>query len=92
MPARALRYHQLVGNEIVLAGARNAAWIESEWRDDWHSNLLAHTFGISDPARDPAGYFAHLVWKLAEIHYNRPRPVPCSVKPPGSTLDASQVL
>ena len=72
VPARALRYHQLVGNEIVLAGARNAAWIESEWRDDWHSNLLAHTFGISDPARDPAGYFAHLVWKLAEIHYNRP--------------------
>ena len=72
VPARALRYHQLVANEIVLAGARNAAWIESEWRDDWHSNLLAHTFGISDPARDPAGYFAHLVWKLAEIHYNRP--------------------
>ena len=72
LPDRALRYHQLVGNEMVLAGARHAAWIASDWRDDWHSNLLGHSFGISDPARDPAGYFAHLVWKLAEIHYKRP--------------------
>ena len=72
VPDRAFRYHKLVGNEMVLAGARNATWVEREWRDDWYSNLLGHTFGISDPARDPAGYFAHLVWKLAEIHYNRP--------------------
>ena len=72
VPDRAHRYYELVGNEMVLAGARNAAWIEGEWRDDWYSNLLDHTFGISDPARDPAGYFAHLVWKLAEINYNRP--------------------
>ena len=72
VPDRALRTHELVGNEMVLAGGRNAAWVAGEWRHDWHSRLLGHAFGISDPARDPAGYFAHLVWKLAEIHYNRP--------------------
>ena len=72
VPGRDLRYHELVGNEMVLVGGRKAAWDESEWGDDWYSKLQGHTFGISDPARDPAGYFAHLVWKLAEIHYNRP--------------------
>ena len=72
LPHRALRYWELVGNEMVLAGARNLAWAEGQWRDNWYSNLPGYTFGISDPARDPAGYFAHLVWKLAEVHYNRP--------------------
>ncbi len=72
LPGRAHRYHELVGNEMVLAATPDGAWIESEWRDDWHSHLLGHSFGISDPARDPAGYFSHLVWKLSEIHYNRP--------------------
>ncbi len=31
-----------------------------------------HRYGISHPDRDPSGYYAQLVWKLAEIHYEKP--------------------
>lgn len=71
VPERAPGYFQLLGNEMVLAGSTGNRELPG-WREDWHSPLFDRPFGISDPARDPAGYFAHLVWKLSEIHYNRP--------------------
>ncbi len=71
VPERAPGYFQLVGNEMVLAGSTGNRELPG-WREEWHYPLLDRPFGISDPTRDPAGYFAHLVWKLSEIHYNRP--------------------
>ncbi len=71
VPERARGYYQLLGNEMVLAGSASHRELDRQ-PDEWHSLLLDRPFGISDPARDPAGYFAHLVWKLTEIHYNRP--------------------
>jgi molybdate/tungstate transport system substrate-binding protein len=69
-------YYSFLGNEMVLAtgsqdlfeevsdgGSASQAWCDIVL----HSN----SFGISDPDRDPAGYYSHLVWKLAEFHYER---------------------
>ena len=66
------RYYEFLSNEIVLATARTDLLtpFPQAWSQDWYTRMARHSFGISDPARDPAGYFAHLVWKLAEIHYN----------------------
>ena len=67
-------YYELLGNEIVLATARPDIFSSSpkDWSQEWHRRIDHLTFGLSDPARDPAGYFTHLVWKLAEIHYQSP--------------------
>jgi molybdate/tungstate transport system substrate-binding protein len=64
---------------MVLATAQPELFNRSSealanWQDDWYDLLFsqAYTYGISDPDRDPAGYYSHLLWKLAEMHYNRP--------------------
>ncbi len=72
------RAYTFLGNEMVLATGRADLLKTSEERRDWAENWLdrlfqgGYSYGISDPDRDPAGYYARLVWKLAEIHYDRP--------------------
>ena len=68
------RYYKILGNEIVLATARPDIFSSSPktWSQEWRRRIGQLTFGLSDPVRDPAGYFTHLVWKLAEIHYQSP--------------------
>jgi len=72
------RYHIFLGNELVLATAKKE-FLQGPpdnkvWEEHWSEMISSgeYTYGISDPDRDPAGYYAHLAWKLAEIHYDRP--------------------
>lgn len=75
---RGARGFLFLGNEMVLATARDdllsGAEEQRQWKEDWYERLFSggYSYGTSDPNRDPAGYYARLVWKLAEIHYNRP--------------------
>ena len=72
------RYHIFLGNELVLATAKEELLLgppdNRVWEENWSEMISSgeYTYGISDPDRDPAGYYAHLAWKLAEIHYDRP--------------------
>ena len=72
------RYHIFLGNELVLATSKNEVLLglpdNKVWGENWSGMISSgeYTYGISDPDRDPAGYYAHLAWKLAEIHYDRP--------------------
>ncbi len=72
------RYHIFLGNELVLATAKKDLLPgppdNKVWEENWSEMISSgeYTYGISDPDRDPAGYYAHLAWKLAEIHYDRP--------------------
>ena len=72
------RYHIFLGNELVLATAKKellpGPHDHKVWEENWSEMISSgeYTYGISDPDRDPAGYYAHLAWKLAEIHYDRP--------------------
>lgn len=67
-----------LGNELVLATAKREMLQDlsqkSAWAENWYEKLSSrrYSYGISDPDRDPAGYYAHLCWKLAEIYYDRP--------------------
>ena len=66
--------HVFAGNEMVLASARPEFLEPAEsWQENWFELLFSrgHSYGIGDPERDPAGYYAHLVWKLAELFYQR---------------------
>ncbi len=79
LPADSIReLYSFLGNEMVLATGRSDLLSQPEQRQEWESDWLdklfqgGYSYGISDPDRDPAGYYAHMVWKLAEIHYNRP--------------------
>ncbi len=67
-------YHIFLGNELVLATAKRELLQEEVWKENWYERISSgeYSYGISDPNRDPAGYYAHLVWKLAEIHYDHP--------------------
>jgi len=76
--SQVLPYHIFLGNELVLATAKKellqGASDNKAWEESWYERISSreYSYGISDPNRDPAGYYAHLVWKLAEIHYDRP--------------------
>lgn len=64
-----------LGNQLVLATAKREIVQDlSDWGENWYEKISSaeYSYGISDPDRDPAGYYAHLTWKLAEIYYNRP--------------------
>ncbi len=67
-------YHIFLGNELVLATAKRELLQGEVWKENWYERISSgeYSYGISDPNRDPAGYYAHLVWKLAEIHYDHP--------------------
>lgn len=66
-----------LGDEIVLATRPGFLTDPSErarWGSDWPELLLAAQarFDIADPRRHALGYETHLVWKLTEIHFDRP--------------------
>lgn len=72
------RAFEFLGNDVVLATRDpeilSATRLSGRSHRRWHEILLErdYSYGIADPDRDPPGYCAHLVWKLAEIHYERP--------------------
>lgn len=74
MPRVVSSYSIFLGNEMVLATGRSDLFEELTAGPPWYEFLASgrYSYGISDPDRDPAGYFAHLSWKLAETHYDRP--------------------
>ena len=72
------RAFEFLGNDMVLA-TRDPEFLSATRRSGrshrrWYEILLDqdYSYGIADPDRDPPGFCAHLVWKLAEVHYERP--------------------
>ncbi|HSR53302.1 MAG TPA: substrate-binding domain-containing protein [Acidobacteriota bacterium] len=78
IPQRARRGTVFLGDEMVLATAQpgelDTAEKQTRWKEEWPRLIFSESrsYGIADPDRSPAGYFAHLAWKLAEIHYRNP--------------------
>lgn len=72
------RAFEFLGNDMVLATRDpeflSATRLSGRSHRRWYEILLErdYSYGIADPDRDPPGYCAHLVWKLAEMHYERP--------------------
>lgn len=72
------RAFEFLGNDMVLATRDpeflSATRLSGRSHRRWYEILLErdYSYGIADPDRDPPGYCAHLVWKLAETHYERP--------------------
>ena len=73
IPEHASTLYEFLGNELVLATAKRSLAPGSS-PTLWYERLLAKesSYGISSPDRDPAGYYAHLTWKLAEVYHERP--------------------
>lgn len=72
------RAFEFLGNDMVLA-TRDPEFLSptrlsGRSHRRWYEILLErdYSYGIADPDRDPPGYCAHMVWKLAEMHYERP--------------------
>ena len=77
VPQYSSAVYQFLGNELVVAMAKKSiqkAGNPSSGSSTWYDELLTrrYSYGISDRDRDPAGYYAHLAWKLAKFHYLRP--------------------
>lgn len=72
------RAFEFLGNDMVLATRDpeflSATRLSGRSHRRWYEILLErdYSYGIADPDRDPPGYCAHMVWKLAEMHYERP--------------------
>ena len=77
MPDRTQVGYEFLGNELVLAASERRLFEpltrQPRRRKDWFELLIggSHSYGVSDPDQDPAGYYTQLSWKLAELHYNR---------------------
>lgn len=67
-------YVQFARNAMGLLYTRRSRGAGDLARDGWWRVLLRDgvRIGMSDPARDPAGYRALLVFALAERHYGEP--------------------
>lgn len=74
MPARATWYATFATNAMVLAySARSTGAATIDGRNWWQVLLRPDVrWGSSNPALDPNGYRAHMVFQLAEIHYAQP--------------------
>jgi len=61
-------------NEIVIAYTSQSDYADEVGPDNWPEVLCREgvSIGRSDPAQDPCGYRALLVWKLAEMYYGQP--------------------
>jgi len=61
-------------NEMVIAYTDESAYSSEIGPDNWPEVLLREdvSIGRSDPAQDPCGYRALLVWKLSETYYGLP--------------------
>jgi molybdate/tungstate transport system substrate-binding protein len=95
VPVCAAWYAAFARNSMVLAYTDRSAHASEIDAGNWVDILLRPGVrsGHSDPARDPGGYRAVLVLRLAERHYRRPglgaaleRAAPVVVSPPGQTL------
>ncbi|MFQ5740881.1 MAG: substrate-binding domain-containing protein [Acidobacteriota bacterium] len=77
-PAGPGRFYSFLGDEMVLATARrellDTLAEETDWKENWSELLFrgGYLYGLLDPRREASGYQTHLVWKLAEIEFNRP--------------------
>ncbi|HSR70282.1 MAG TPA: substrate-binding domain-containing protein [Acidobacteriota bacterium] len=77
-PEQILRGTVFLGDEMVLATSQRALWETEEgrrrWQAEWTRLIFSQdlSYAVSDPNRDPTGYFGHLTWKLSEIHYRNP--------------------
>jgi molybdate/tungstate transport system substrate-binding protein len=74
IPTHASWYVLFARSEMVLAYADGAAGAETIDSTNWWRVLLRPGVrtGHSDPALDPAGYRALMVYQLAERHYRQP--------------------
>ena len=95
MPAHAGWYAIYAGNAMVIASSPKSTGTRGLTGDNWTEILLRPGVraGHSDPALDPGGYRAVLVFQLAGEFYHRPgladslaRAVPTVAAPAGKTL------
>ncbi|MFI5209605.1 MAG: extracellular solute-binding protein [Gemmatimonadales bacterium] len=95
MPAHTGWYAIYAGNAMVIASSAHETAAAELTGENWMDVLLrpgVHA-GHSDPALDPGGYRAVLIFQLAEEFYHRPgladslaRAVPTVAPPAGRTL------
>lgn len=74
MPSYATWYASFASNAMVLAYSDRSAGAREVSGDNWWRILLRPEvrWGQSDPALDPNGYRARMVFQLAESHYHEP--------------------
>ncbi len=74
IPRYATWYAGFAGNAIVLAYTDRSRHAAELTERNWVDLLLRPGVrgGYSDPGRDPGGYWAVLVMRLAEVYYRRP--------------------
>ena len=74
MPAQTSWYVTFASNAMVLAYSDRSAGAGEISGENWWRILLRPgvRWGNSDPALDPNGYRAHMVFQLAEAHYHQP--------------------
>lgn len=74
MPAHATWYVTFASNAMVLAYSERSAGAREVTGENWWRILLRPDvrWGNSNPALDPNGYRAHMVFQLAEAHYHQP--------------------
>ena len=74
MPAHATWYASFASNAMVLAYSDRSAGAREVSGDNWWRILLRPEvrWGQSDPALDPNGYRALMVFQLAESYYQQP--------------------
>jgi len=74
MPEYATWYAGFASNAMVLAYSERSSAAAEVSSDSWWRVLLRPgvRWGVSDPALDPNGYRARMVFQLAESHYHEP--------------------
>jgi len=97
MPAHATWYITFASNAMVLAHGGRSAGAQEITGDNWWRILLRPgvRWGVSNPALDPNGYRAYMVFQLAEAHYRQPglaRRLESAVKPGFVRPNEAQLL
>jgi molybdate/tungstate transport system substrate-binding protein len=74
MPAHVTWYVTFASNAMVLAYSERSTGAREISGENWWRILLRPgvRWGNSNPALDPNGYRAHMVFQLAEAHYHQP--------------------
>ncbi len=73
-PNFATWYVEFATNQMVIAYRSDSPYADKITSHNWYKILTKKdvVYGHSDPNLDPCGYRTLIVWKLAEIYYDKP--------------------